>query len=414
MTYSFGPAAVKKGTLTIIPHRPLWDADFETMERKGIGHPDTIADILAAKISQAYSKYTYANFDGIILHHQTDKLMVIGGKTEVTFGRGRFVEPIRIIVAGRATYNFKDKKIPVESIVKTTILAYFKENFPLVPTRNIIIENYLTSYAGPGTILQSKGAIANMFDPKKKSQVKGYEKLIANDTSYCVSYAPFSPLEISVLAVEKYLNDKKTKKVYPWLGTDVKVMAVRNYKNVSITMCIPQIARHVSSFHQYTDNLNLISKVLYRKFSDMLLDYKVNLSINTKDDYDKAGIYLTVSGASLSGDIGVVGRGNRTNGLITSNRPMSMEGTNGKNPKYYSGFIYANLTKRISSRIFDSSKEPCIVEIVSQNGGLLKDPWHIRVITAEDANVIKKIIKNELNNIEKITLDFIDGKIVNF
>src|SRR3990172_9848443 len=123
MVYSFGPEAVKKSTLTIVPHRPLWDEDFETIERKGVGHPDTIADILAARISQAYSKYTYTKFDGVILHHQIDKLMVIGGKTKVTFGYGHFTKPIRIIVAGRATYSFKNKKIPVDSIVKTTIIT---------------------------------------------------------------------------------------------------------------------------------------------------------------------------------------------------------------------------------------------------------------------------------------------------
>ncbi len=414
MRYGFGPGAVKNKTFTIIPHRPLWDEDYETIERKGIGHPDTIADTLAAGISQAYSKYTYTKFDGIILHHQIDKLMIIGGKTEITFGHGRFVEPIRIIVAGRATYSFKNKEIPVGNIVQTTIVKYFKENFPLVPVKNIIIENYLTSYAGPGTILQSKGAIASMFDPKNKNHVKGYEKLVANDTSYCVAYAPLSPLETSVIAIEKYLNDKNTKKIYPWLGKDIKIMAVRNYKDISITMCIPQIAKYVTSLKEYAENLNLISKIIYQKMSDMLPDYEIDLSINTKDDYGKMNIYLTVSGASLSGDIGVVGRGNRTNGLITSNRPMSMEGTNGKNPKYYSGFIYANLTKRISSRIFDLLNEPCIVEVVSQNGGLLKEPWHTRIVTVANNDMVKEIVENELSNIEKITLDFIEGKIINF
>lgn len=414
MIYNFGPAAVRKGIITIIPHRPLWDEDFETIERKGLGHPDTIADALAAKISQAYSKYTSTRFDGIILHHQIDKLMVIGGKTEVTFGHGRFTEPIRIIVAGRATYSFRNKKIPINSILKTTIFTYFKEAFPLVPIKSIIIENYLTNYAGPGTILQSKGAIVSMFDPKKKNHVRGYEKLVANDTSYCVAYAPHSPLETSVLAVEKYLNDKKTKKIYPWLGKDIKIMAVRNYKDISITMCVPQIAKYVLSLNRYTENLDLIGKIIYKRFSDKLPNYKIELSINTKDDYDKMNVYLTVSGASLSGDIGVAGRGNRINGLITSNRPMSMEGTNGKNPKYYSGFIYANLTKRISTSIFNLLKEPCIVEVVSQNGGLLKDPWQIRVVTIADKDVVKEIVENELNNIEKITLDFIEGNIINF
>ncbi|MFH2003392.1 MAG: methionine adenosyltransferase, partial [Bacteroidota bacterium] len=325
-----------------------------------------------------------------------------------------FTKPIRIIVAGRATYSFKNKKIPVDNILKSTILTHFKKNFPLVGTGNIIIKNYLTSYAGPGTIMQSKGAIANMFNPKEKSQVRGYEKLVANDTSYCISYAPISSLEASVLTMEKYLNDKKIKKIYPWLGSDIKIMAVRNYKSVSITMCIPQIAKYVYSLNEYIENLNLIGKIIYQKFSRALSGYKIDLSINTKDDYEKMNIYLTVSGASLSGDIGVVGRGNRANGLITSNRPMSMEGVNGKNPRYYSGFIYTNLTKRISARIFNLLKKPCIVEMVSQNGGLLKDPWHTRIVTTANQVIVKKIVENELNNIEKITSDFIRGNIENF
>jgi S-adenosylmethionine synthetase len=414
MKYNFGPLAIKNGTVTIISRSPCWDKDFETIERKGKGHPDTIADALAAKISQSYAKYTMANCNGLILHHQIDKLMVLGGKTKVTFGSGRFINPIRIIVAGRATYSFGKKKIPVNNILNKTILSHFKKNFPLVGAKNIVIDNYLTSYAGPGTIIQSKGAIANMFNPKEKSQVRGYEKLVANDTSYCVSYAPISPLESSILKIEKYLNDKKTKKIYPWLGSDIKIMAVRNYKNVSITMCVPQIAKYVSSFEEYIKNLNLIGRIIYKKFSDILRCYKIDISINTKDDYDKMNVYLTVSGASLSGDIGVVGRGNRANGLITSNRPMSMEGVNGKNPRYYSGFIYANLTKRIAARIFNSLKKPCVVEMISQNGGLLKDPWHTRTVTLANKTAVKNIIEKELADTEKITLDFVRGNIENF
>lgn len=414
MSYSVGPQAVKKGSIVIIPHKPFWDDDFETIERKGIGHPDTIADILAAKISQAYSKYTHDNCNGLILHHQIDKLMIIGGKTDVTFGSGKFIEPIRIIVAGRATYAFENKKIPVNEILQSIILSHFREYFLLVSPKNLIIENYLTNYAGPGTIHQSKGAIANMFDPKNKKQVRGYEKLVANDTSFCLSYAPPSPLERSILAVEKYLNSKETKKKYPWSGTDIKIMAVRNYNKVSITICIPQIAKYVNTFQKYKENLNLIGEIIDKKFIQLLPNCDVEVSINTKDDYNNMNVYLTVSGSSLSGDIGIVGRGNRTNGLTTSNRPMSMEGTNGKNPRYYSGFIYANLTKKISNRIFLETTESCIVEIVSQNGGLLKEPWRTRVITSANKNLVTKIVSEELNNVEKVTEDFLNGRIENY
>lgn len=414
MTYKVGPAAVKKGKIYIIRRNQLWDESYETIERKGLGHPDTISDTLAAKISQAYSKYTYQNCGGIILHHQIDKLMVIGGKSSVDFGKGEFKEPIQIIVAGRASYNFGDIKIPVNNILQTVIFSHFKEYFPLVHNKNIIINNYLTNYAGPGTIHKSKGAIASMFNPKEAKYVRGYEKLVANDTSYCIAYAPLSPLERSVLAVEKYLNSKAVKTEYPWLGTDIKIMAVRNYNEVTITSCIPQVAKYVSSFAAYKENLDLVGNIMDKKFREMLPEYNVELSLNTKDDYEKMNVYLTVSGASLSGDIGVVGRGNRANGFITSNRPMSMEGTNGKNPRYYSGFIYANVTKRISNRIYKELQRPNIVEIVSQNGGLLKEPWRTRVVCGSKTGKIEDIIQEEYMNIENITKEFLNGDIENF
>ncbi len=413
MSYLVGPIAIKKGKISIISDSPLWNNNYETIERKGLGHPDTISDMLAAKVSKDYSKYTLDHF-GVILHHQIDKLMVVGGKTNVSFGHGEFIKPIQIVVAGRISYTFGSTKIPVDKILKDVIIKHFNDNFPLVKSKNIIINNYLTNFAGPGTINKSKGAIANMFNPKTKTQVRGYDKLVANDTSYCIAYSPLSHLEKSVIEIEKYLNSRETKNIYPWLGTDIKIMAVRNYKKISVTLCIPQIAKFVKSLREYQANLDLIGKVINTKLKKLLPDYDIEISLNTKDDYKKMNIYLTASGASLSGDVGVVGRGNRTNGLITSNRPMSMEGTNGKNPRYYSGFIYANLVKKISQRIQSELNKQNIVEMVSQNGAPLNNPWQTRIITKANKKKVEKIVKEELKNIESITQDFLNGKLENF
>jgi S-adenosylmethionine synthetase len=41
---------------------------YEFVERKGIGHPDTLADALAEHLSVNYSRYTKKRF-GAILHH---------------------------------------------------------------------------------------------------------------------------------------------------------------------------------------------------------------------------------------------------------------------------------------------------------------------------------------------------------
>lgn len=411
MSFKIGARAIEEGEILILSQEPSWCGEYETIERKGLGHPDSIADYLASKISQAYSRYTHKNCEGLVLHHQIDKLMIIGGKTEVTFGGGRFIEPIKVVVAGRASYSYKNRKIPVEQILEKTIRQYFKEHFPLVKKKDLVIENYLTSHAGPGTIKQSKGAIAYMFNPQSRSFVRGYDKLVANDTSYCVSYFPLSELEQSVLSVESFLNSKEMKKIYPWLGSDIKIMAVRNGDFVSVTMCIPQIAKFVKSLDEYKRNLNTIGKIIDKKLIMKLKKRKVKIAINTKDNYEKMNVYLTVSGASLSGDIGVVGRGNRTNGLITSNRPMSMEGTNGKNPRYYSGFIYALMTKKIAKKIYAQTRKACVVEIVSQNGGLLKKPWRTRIVTTADNKIVKNIILRELNSVENITRDFLDKKL---
>lgn len=413
MSYRVGPMAIQKPEVQIFHCQPFGNEDYETIERKGVGHPDTIADILAQKISREYARYTTKYCSGVILHHQIDKLMVIGGKTETTFGNGKFIFPIKIIVAGRASYMFGGILIPVEKIVRKVIYSHFREYFPLVPRKFIVIENLLTNHAGPGTIRQSKGAIAKMFSPDRVETVRGYEKYVANDTSYCVAYAPLSALERSILEAEKYLNSKDTKKLYPWLGSDIKIMAVRNFSKVSITMCIPLIAKYVKSFDEYKKYLNKIARLVNKKFVSALPEYDVEISINTKDDYEKMNVYLTVSGASLSGDIGVVGRGNRTNGLITSNRPMSMEGTNGKNPRYYSGFIYANLTKIIANRIYSETEQPCVVEMVAQNGGLLKEPWRTRVVTKADETIVKKIVSEEVSKTEKVTQDFLEREFQN-
>ena len=50
----------------------------EVVERKGIGHPDTICDALAEEVSRALSR-TYLERFGRVLHHNDDKALLCGG-----------------------------------------------------------------------------------------------------------------------------------------------------------------------------------------------------------------------------------------------------------------------------------------------------------------------------------------------
>ena len=75
---------------------------IELVERKGVGHPDTLSDALGEHLSLAYSRYTLDHF-GAILRHQFDKVALMCGRAKVAFGAGEIVEPIRILVNGRAS-----------------------------------------------------------------------------------------------------------------------------------------------------------------------------------------------------------------------------------------------------------------------------------------------------------------------
>jgi len=61
---------------------------IEIVERKGLGHPDTICDSVMEKISQALSKAYIEKF-GRILHHNCDKGLLIAGQVEHRLGGGR-------------------------------------------------------------------------------------------------------------------------------------------------------------------------------------------------------------------------------------------------------------------------------------------------------------------------------------
>ena len=55
------------------------DETVEVVERKGLGHPDTICDALAESFSRALSR-EYRRRVGDILHHNVDKALLAGGR----------------------------------------------------------------------------------------------------------------------------------------------------------------------------------------------------------------------------------------------------------------------------------------------------------------------------------------------
>ncbi len=92
-------------------HTPIEHQGTEIVERKGIGHPDSIADGLAEAVSRALCKMYVARF-GRILHHNTDQVEVVGGQSAPKFGGGIFLEPAYILLVGRATTVVNGERLP--------------------------------------------------------------------------------------------------------------------------------------------------------------------------------------------------------------------------------------------------------------------------------------------------------------
>src|SRR5690606_34685150 len=92
------------------------DRPVEIVERKGIGHPDSLCDGIAERISVEYTKWCLENV-GYALHHNFDKVQLVAGDVDVTYGQATLVKPIRIQIAGRGTPVTPDgRRIPMDAI----------------------------------------------------------------------------------------------------------------------------------------------------------------------------------------------------------------------------------------------------------------------------------------------------------
>jgi S-adenosylmethionine synthetase len=66
--------------IEILPGPNAGAQRVEIVERKGLGHPDTICDLLSERLSVALSKYYLGQF-GLILHHNVDKALLAAGRS---------------------------------------------------------------------------------------------------------------------------------------------------------------------------------------------------------------------------------------------------------------------------------------------------------------------------------------------
>jgi S-adenosylmethionine synthetase len=244
---------------------------------------------------------------------------------------------------------------------------------------------------------------------------------LANDTSCGVGYAPLDDLERVVLEVEKHLNSAATKATHPAIGEDIKVMAVRHVDTIRLTVACAFIDRFISDLDEYVARkADVVSLAL--EAANRATQKNVTVEVNAADDISSGRLYLTVTGTSAeAGDDGEVGRGNRTNGLITPYRPMNMEAAAGKNPVTHVGKLYNVAAQRITDAIVKelAEVEEAYCYLVSSIGRPILQPQladlHVRLaqgatLTAVQAP-IKQIFNDQLNQMMVIRKELVDGTI---
>lgn len=340
----------------------------EIVERKGIGHPDTICDAVmesvAVELAQAYVKTC-----GRVLHFNADKAMLVAGQVACRFGGGSVLAPMRLVMGDRATFEWKNKHIPVKEIAEQTAYKWFKRHLPRIkPLKDLECQVELRPAS-----------------EELRSVAERPREAVANDTSATVGYAPLTPTERLVFQVEQFLNGPSFKKEFPDTGQDVKVLGVRTGRDLSITVAMPFLAPLIRTESEYSKRKALARRALtafVKRKGGAGFSPHVFLNELDRPGAGEAGAYLTLLGTSAEGgDSGEVGRGNRVCGIISLRRPASAEAAAGKNPVAHVGKIYNVLAQVLAEDIHKKVQglQDVTVWITSQIGKPISLPQAIVV-----------------------------------
>lgn len=377
--------------------KPVEEQEIEIVERKGLGHPDSLCDGIAEAVSIALCN-EYKRRCGKILHHNTDKVQLVAGRSNPRYGGGEVISPIYILLGGRATRAFDGEEIAVDIVAADAAKAYLRNVRNLDVDSHVIVDSKLR---------KGSSDLIEVFSGKSKTDTV---IPIANDTSFGVAHAPLSEIEAIALNVETKVMAEYRKKEKA-IGEDMKVMALREDGKITLTIGDAFVSKYVDDYEHYEDIKRQLREYI-RSVAEAYTNRELNILTNMADTPNS--VYITVTGTSAEmGDDGCAGRGNRCSGLITPNRPISMEGTPGKNPVNHTGKIYNLLASKIASEVVENvdGVREVYIKVLSEIGRRIDDP---KVATAqilpksgvnpEAVKVkVKRITDEWLLNISEIT-----------
>lgn len=341
---------------------PVAARRVELVERKGLGHPDTICDSLVEAIAVALNRL-YRERAGAVLHYNIDKALLVAGQCEKGFGWGAVTRPMTLIVGDRATLDIGGVTLPVEETMRGAVEAWVGAHLPRVrPGKDLTVRSVLAAGSAElSAIFQaSAGAVAS------------------NDTSGASGWAPLSPTEQVVLEIEQFLNGVEFKTRFPDTGQDVKVFGVREDDRLTATIAMPLFSTDTPSEAAYFARKEEVLAALEARFQEAPLALEWRLNNLDARGRGAEGVYLTVIGTSAEdADSGQVGRGNRANGLVAFSRPGGAEAAPGKNAVAHAGKVYSVLSHRLAGLIH--ARCPALAEVyvhlAARIGEPVDRPW---------------------------------------
>ncbi|MCD0452498.1 hypothetical protein LO762_25415 [Actinocorallia sp. API 0066] len=342
------------------------DLPFDCAERKGLGHPDTLADLVANAYSREYSAHCLEEF-GTIPNHWVDKVTLVGAGSRVSFGSFEVITPVACHLIGKMTARVGSVAVPLGEIFERVVRDVLNEALggpEIWP--HLTTEVFNTA----GTAADHAPGFYAPQNPAELHKVLSSET-VCNDTVLCTGTS--APGRAARLAI--WLERRIIESGWPQIGADVKVMVVRHGDAFEATTAVPVHPESVRSWREYAELVRDLKAELSAELRDA---YRLTLHLNTKDGPNRA--YLAPFGTSLGkGDCGAVGRGNRGHGVIEPLRASSGDAPAGKNPVHHGGKIYADLAGRAAREIGAKTGRSAEVTIAARNGDPLDDPRFVLI-----------------------------------
>ncbi|MFI6758834.1 methionine adenosyltransferase [Micromonospora sp. NPDC050417] len=275
------------------------DQPFDVAERKGIGHPDSLADLVADAFSQRYSSWCLREF-GAIPNHWVDKVNLVGAAADVRFGGFDILKPADCYLFGKITDQVGETQVPIEEIFREVVL----EVLPAALGDSRILEHLRLHINNTrGTAVDHDPRFYRPDAARDISAVLAAES-VANDTVVCVGTARQGLAADLAIRLERRLTNEGFRQIVPAAGTDVKVMVVRIGSALEVTAAVPFHPELVESWQAYRAALAEAQSTVSAELKS-LLDQDpraravtgLSLHLNTKDVPGRG--YLAPFGTSL-------------------------------------------------------------------------------------------------------------------